>query len=142
MPAMRDGGGGAIVQVGSIAAHIGYGYPSYTAAKGGVLAMTRQLAGELAEDNIRINSVSPGVIRTGLNKDTLAQQSIVDATVAQIPQGRLGAPEDIAAAVEYLAHPDAEFVNGADLIIDGGMTTKLHWGSASAQIKDFHAGDD
>ncbi|PRX50463.1 NAD(P)-dependent dehydrogenase (short-subunit alcohol dehydrogenase family) [Prauserella shujinwangii] len=139
VPPMRDSGGGSIVQIASIAGHIGYGYPSYTAAKGGVLAMTRQLAGELAPDRIRINSVSPGVVRTGLNRDTLSQQTIRDATLGNIPVGRLGDPGDIAGAVAFLAGPDAEFVTGADLVVDGGMISRIHWGQVGERFGNFHA---
>lgn len=136
VPAMTAGG--AIVQVASIAAHIGYGYRSYTAAKGGVLAMTRQLASELAPHGIRINSVSPGVIETGLNRDTLGNEEVREATVERIITGRLGTGEDVASAILFLAHPGAEFVNGADLVVDGGMTTKIHWGAVSSRLTQFH----
>lgn len=138
--AMRDAGGGSIVQIASIAGHTGYGYPSYTAAKGGVLAVTRQLAAELAPHRIRINSVSPGVVRTGLNRDTLADETVRSSTVANIPWGRLGDPGDIAEAVAFLVGPAAEWITGADLIADGGMTSCIHWGQAADKLSSFHAG--
>lgn len=139
VPAMRNAGGGAIVQIASIAGHIGYGIPSYTASKGGVLALTRQLAGELAPHGIRINSVSPGVVQTGLNRDTLARGAIRHATIGNIPVGRLGEPTDIAGVVAFLAGPDAGFVTGADLVVDGGMTSRIHWGEVSEEFANFHA---
>jgi NAD(P)-dependent dehydrogenase (short-subunit alcohol dehydrogenase family) len=127
------------VQVASIAGHIGYGYPSYTAAKGGVLALTSQLASELAPSRIRVNSVSPGVVETGLNRDSLAADAVRQATLSAVPRGRLGQPGDIAAAVEFLAHDDADFVTGADLIVDGGMTSQINWGAVARSLGDFHS---
>lgn len=139
VPAMAAAGGGAIVQVASIAGHTGYGFSSYTAAKGGVLALTRQLAAELAGQRIRINSVSPGVVESGLNRDTLGNAAIRRATVDNIPLGRLGEPDDIARVVAFLAGPDAGFVTGADLVADGGMISTIHWGEAGAELHSFHS---
>lgn len=139
VPLMSEAGGGSIVQVASIAGHVGYGFSSYTAAKGGVLALTRQLAAELAQDRIRINSVSPGVIQTGLNTDTLSNESIRAATVDNTPWGRLGEPDDIAKAVLFLAGNTADFVTGTDLVVDGGMISTLHWGNAGQALHSFHS---
>jgi NAD(P)-dependent dehydrogenase (short-subunit alcohol dehydrogenase family) len=139
VPHMQEAGGGRIVQIASIAGHIGYGYPSYTAAKGGILALTRQLAGELAPHRIRINSVSPGVVETGLNVDTLSQQSIREATIANTPWGRIGEPVDIARAVLFLVSPESDFITGSDLVVDGGMISLIHWGKAQESIQSFHA---
>ncbi|MDQ0381213.1 SDR family NAD(P)-dependent oxidoreductase [Amycolatopsis thermophila] len=139
IPAMSAAGGGSIVQIASIAGHTGYGFSSYTAAKGGVLALTRQLAAELAEHRIRINSVSPGVVESGLNRDTLGNQAIRQATVDNIPLGRLGEPDDIARVVAFLAGPEADFVTGADLVADGGMISTIHWGKAGAELHSFHS---
>lgn len=136
--AMADAGRGAIVQIASIAGHTGYAYPSYTAAKGGVLAMTRQLAAELAPRRIRINSISPGVIQTRLNRDTLADGTVRTSTIANIPAGRLGQPDDIANAAAFLASGDAEFITGADLVVDGGMISCIHWGQAADKLAHFH----
>lgn len=139
VPQMQAGGGGRIVQIASIAGHIGYGYPSYTAAKGGVLAVTKQLAGELAPHRIRINSISPGVIQSGFNVDTLSQQPIREATIANTPWGRLGQPDDIAKAVRFLVSPESDFITGADLVVDGGMISLIHWGTAQQSLQSFHA---
>ncbi|MFC4000109.1 SDR family NAD(P)-dependent oxidoreductase [Prauserella oleivorans] len=138
VPAMARAGGGAIVQIASIAGHTGYGFSSYTAAKGGVLALTRQLAAELAEQGIRINSVSPGGVHSGLNRDTLANETIRSATVGNTPLGRIGEPDDIARAVAFLAGPGADFVTGTDLVVDGGMISTIHWGNAGGELHSFH----
>jgi 3-oxoacyl-[acyl-carrier protein] reductase len=138
IPAMAASGGGSIVQIASIAGHTGYGFSSYTAAKGGVLALTRQLAAELAEQRIRINSVSPGVVHSGLNRDTLGNEVIRSATEDNIPLGRIGEPDDIARVVAFLAGPDAAFVTGADLVADGGMISTIHWGKAGSELHSFH----
>jgi NAD(P)-dependent dehydrogenase (short-subunit alcohol dehydrogenase family) len=139
VPEMQAAGGGRIVQIASIAGHIGYGYPSYTAAKGGILALTRQLAAELAPHGIRINSISPGVIATGLNVDTLSQQAIRQATVANTPWGRIGEPADIARAVLFLVSSESDFVTGTDLVVDGGMISCIHWGAAQRSLHSFDA---
>ncbi|MFF5987105.1 SDR family NAD(P)-dependent oxidoreductase [Prauserella flavalba] len=141
IPAMADAGGGSIVQIASIAGHTGYGFSSYTAAKGGVLALTKQLAAELAEHRIRINSVSPGVVESGLNRDTLSNQAIRTATVDNIPLGRLGEPDDIARVVAFLSGDEADFVTGADLVADGGMISTIHWGKAGSELHSFHSED-
>lgn len=139
VPRMEAAGGGSIVQIASIAGHTGYGYASYTATKGGVLAITRQLAAELAPRRIRINSISPGVIETGLNRDTLSTDEIRDATIANTPWGRIGRSEDIAQAALFLAGPASDFVTGTDLIVDGGMISCIHWGGAARALRSFHA---
>lgn len=141
-PEMVRAGGGKIVNVCSITAHVGYGAPSYTAAKGAILALTRQLAGELAPHRINVNSVSPGVIETGINRDTLANAEIRDRTIALTPWGRLGQPEDIAAAMSFLASEDADYITGADLIVDGAMSCTVNWGDSGGSILSFHAGND
>ncbi|TNC26528.1 SDR family NAD(P)-dependent oxidoreductase [Amycolatopsis alkalitolerans] len=138
IPAMAAAGGGSIVQIASIAGHTGYGFSSYTAAKGGVLALTRQLAAELAPQGIRINSVSPGVVHSGLNRDTLSNETIRAATQDAIPLRRIGEPDDIARAVEFLAGPGAGFVTGTDLVADGGMISTIHWGNAGDELHSFH----
>lgn len=135
LPRMRRAGGGAIVQIASIAGHIGYGSSAYTASKGGILALTKQLARELARDGIRINSVSPGIVRTEINRMLLDDPKVAGQTIANTPLGRIGEPDDIAAAVEFLLGPDSGFITGADLLVDGGMISYVHRDGASPPVE-------
>ena len=115
IPRMRAGGGGAIVNISSGSAVVGLpGNPHYAAAKAGILALTRNAAGELGPDNIRVNAVCPGLI------DTEAQRAgLTDAMrmviAGQAPLRRLGLPEEIAAAVAFLASDDASVPDRPDL---------------------------
>lgn len=139
IPEMRKAGGGSIVQISSIVAHIGLGYPSYTAAKGGVLSLTRQLAGELAPFRIRINSVSPGPTETAINLDTMGDAAIKASIVAATPSGRTGQPTDIARAILFLLSPASEYINGTDLVVDGGISSKIHFGAAGESFLSYHS---
>ena len=141
VPPMRDAGGGSIVQIASIAAYLGYGYPSYTASKGAVLAITRQLAKELAPMRIRINSISPGVIETGLNRDSLGNDQVRAMTVGVTPLGRLGEASEVASLAAFLLGEEAGYITGADVVVDGGMTTHINFGKDSDIITGFHSKD-
>ncbi|BBC29517.1 Short-chain dehydrogenase [Streptomyces graminofaciens] len=111
---------GAVVITSSVHAAIGFkGFPAYAAAKGGIDALVRQLAVEYG-GRIRFNSVLPGAVVTALWADAPAEYKA--QTIARTPVGRLGAPEDIAAAVAYLASEDASFVTGQNLLVDGGRS--------------------
>ena len=121
-------GGGAIVVTGSELGILGQpGYAGYTATKGGVLAMTRAFAAELAAHGIRVNSVSPGTTETLMLQAEFAAAPDPDRERAEneatIPLGRFGQPDDIAAAVAYLLSDDAAYVTGANLVVDGGRTS-------------------
>lgn len=134
--------GGRVVQIASVSAQIGYGYPAYTAAKGGVLSLTRELAGELAPLNIRINSISPGVVETGINRDTLGIPGpIRDATIGATPLGRLGVAVDIAKAALFLVSDLADFVTGTNVLVDGGLISKINWGDAGDALQNAHRSD-
>lgn len=120
---MSAQGGGRIVNVASLAAHTANDtQAAYAAAKGGVIAMTRVMAFELARQGISVNAVSPGPIDTELASTMLTPQAR-QAREARIPQGRFGTADEVAAAVAFLASPDAAYVNGEVLIIDGGLLT-------------------
>lgn len=115
------GNGGGIVNICSLGAHRGRpGFVHYAAAKGGVLAMTRALAVELAPDRIRVNTVSPGVMDTPMNAELTANPQLVELSLAAIPLGRLGEPRDLVGVVEFLLSERSSWVTGADFIVDGG----------------------
>jgi NAD(P)-dependent dehydrogenase (short-subunit alcohol dehydrogenase family) len=119
---------GAIVTTGSELGVLGQaGYAGYTATKGGVLAMTRALAAELAVHGIRVNSVSPGETETPMLLAEFAAAPDPGAeradNEASIPMRRLAQPEEIAAAVAFLLSDDASYVTGSNLVVDGGRTS-------------------
>ena len=118
-------GGGSIINVASTSAKVAYkGLPgiAHTAAKGGVLAMTRQLAMEGGKHNIRANTISPGLIETGATREQLKDPNFVNPMMEKLMLGRIGQPEDVAPAAVYLASDESSFVTGADIAIDGGTT--------------------
>jgi 3-oxoacyl-[acyl-carrier protein] reductase len=111
---------GRIISVTSVVGHSGNaGQINYAAAKAGVAGMTRALAREVGSRNITVNCVAPGFIDTDMTRGLSEAQSA--ALLAQIPLGRLGVVEDIAAAVAYLASPSASYVTGTTLHVNGGM---------------------
>ncbi|AFY34061.1 glucose 1-dehydrogenase [Calothrix sp. PCC 7507] len=121
IPAMQKSGSGAIVNMSSQGALLGIAkYGAYGAAKAGVIALSRAAAAEYSGDGIRINTVSPGAIKTDLW--ATAPQEMLDQVIAGIPLKRIGAPEDIAEAVVWLCSDAARFVTGHNLVIDGGFT--------------------
>ena len=93
-------------------------------AKGGVISLTRALAVELAATSIRVNAISPGYFATEMPADLLASPRAADALLRKIPQRRLGRPEEIGAAVLFLASPASSYMTGAVLNIDGGFTAQ------------------
>jgi len=116
---------GSIIQISSMMGHAGLAFPAYTATKGAILALTRQLAGELGPVGIRVNSVSPGMILTAMTQDAMADRTRHDNTIARTPLRALGTPGDIAYAVLYLASDLSTFVTGTDILVDGGLTSTL-----------------
>jgi NAD(P)-dependent dehydrogenase (short-subunit alcohol dehydrogenase family) len=124
VPAMRQAGGGSIVNISSGAGIIGSGFAAaYHGTKGAVRILTKTAAVEYAKENIRINSVHPGVVDTEMIRGTLNQEGMQGAIRAH-PLGRMGTAEDIAYAVLYLASDEASYVTGAELVIDGGYTAQ------------------
>ncbi len=124
IPAMLEGGGGSIVNVASFVALMGAATPqiAYTSSKGGVLAMTREIAVEFARRGIRANALCPGPIETPLMAELLADPDRRQRRLVHIPIGRFGRPDEIANAAMFLASDESSFMTGAALVVDGGIT--------------------
>jgi NAD(P)-dependent dehydrogenase (short-subunit alcohol dehydrogenase family) len=124
IPAMIASGGGSIVNVASFVALMGAATAqiAYTASKGGVLSMTREMAVEYARQGIRANSLCPGPIETPLLEELLSDPQRRARRMVHIPMGRLGRAEELAQAALFLASDDASFMTGAQLVVDGGIT--------------------
>jgi NAD(P)-dependent dehydrogenase (short-subunit alcohol dehydrogenase family) len=125
----RDDSTRSIVNIASIEAHIviaSTGHPQvhYNASKGAVHMLTRALAVELAKHGIRVNSIAPGVTETPFTAQALADERRKGWLLERIPLGRIGRPEDIAAAAAFLASDDASYVTGTALVVDGGYLTQ------------------
>jgi NAD(P)-dependent dehydrogenase (short-subunit alcohol dehydrogenase family) len=122
-PPMRATGGGAIVNISSVAAFRGSrARPShaYAASKGAVLSLTRSMAASYGRDRIRVNAICPGTIRTRLTADFVERAERETREGQGIPIGRIGEPEDIARCALFLASDDASFISGSHVIVDGG----------------------
>jgi NAD(P)-dependent dehydrogenase (short-subunit alcohol dehydrogenase family) len=126
LPEMLKRGGGAIVNDASVAALVGFpGLPAYCASKGGVVQLTRTVALELARSGIRVNAVCPGVIHTPMiDRVTEKVPSVEAEFIALEPVGRMGRPEEVAAAVLYLCSDEASFVTGIAMPVDGGFVAR------------------
>lgn len=124
IPAMRRCGGGAIVNTASFVASVGAATPqiAYTASKGAVLSMTRELAVIHAREGIRVNTLSPGPLRTPLLMDFLDTDEKRQRRLVHVPMGRFGEAEEMASAAAFLASDDASYMTGANLQVDGGLT--------------------
>ena len=124
IPAMLERGGGSIVNVASAAALMGTPlYGSYSAAKTGLLGLTRTIALEYAEQNIRANSICPGPIRTPMMEEALAENpAAADYLINMVPARRVGTAEEVANAVLFLASEQSSYITGVALPIDGGQT--------------------
>jgi NAD(P)-dependent dehydrogenase (short-subunit alcohol dehydrogenase family) len=124
IPAMLESGGGSIVNVASFVALVGAATPqiAYTASKGGVLSMTREIAVEFARRGIRANALCPGPIETPLLADLLADPARRERRLVHIPVGRFGQAEEIARAALFLASDESSYVTGATFVVDGGIT--------------------
>jgi NAD(P)-dependent dehydrogenase (short-subunit alcohol dehydrogenase family) len=122
---MRERGGGAIVAQASVAGLAGVPRtPAYAAAKGGVIALVRQLAVDYASWGIRVNAICPGTIPTAMTADALAQRG-AGAGARYVPLGRMGEPQDVAALAAFLAGDEAGWITGAVYTVDGGTTAAL-----------------
>ena len=124
IPALRRAGGGAIVNTASFVALLGAATPqlAYTASKGGVLALTRALAVVHAREQIRVNALCPGPLRTELLMKYLDTEEKLNRRLVHIPMGRFGEAEEIARTVVFLASDDASYITGTSFVVDGGIT--------------------
>jgi NAD(P)-dependent dehydrogenase (short-subunit alcohol dehydrogenase family) len=121
---MLEQGGGSIINIASFVALVGAATPqiAYTASKGGVLSMTREIAVEFARRNIRVNALCPGPIQTPLLAELLADESRRQRRLVHIPIGRFGEASEIANAALFLASDESSLVTGATFVVDGGIT--------------------
>lgn len=126
IPELLKQGGGSIVNCSSIAGLVGFpGIPAYVASKHGVIGLTKTAALEYAKSNIRVNAVSPGVIRTPMiERFTHGEASVQNQLIKGEPVGRVGQPEEVASAVLWLCSNQSSFVTGHSLVIDGGWVAQ------------------
>ena len=126
IPAMREAGGGSIVNISSTAGLVSSpsGSASYTATKGAVRLLTKSTAIQYAREGIRCNSVHPGPIETDMIQDSLNDPAQMELRMQRLPMGRVGKPEEVAYGVIYLASDESSFVTGSELVIDGGTTAQ------------------
>ena len=124
IPALRRAGGGSIVNTASFVALLGAATPqvAYTASKGAVLALTRELAVVHARENIRVNALCPGPLRTELLMKFLDTEQKRQRRLVHIPVGRFGEAKEIAQAALFLASDESSFVTGTEFLVDGGLT--------------------
>ena len=124
IPAMLESGGGSIINTASFVAVMGAATSqiAYTASKGGVLAMTREIAVEYARQGIRANALCPGPVRTPLLEEFLSDPEVKARRLVHIPMGRLAEAEEIASAVLFLASDASAYVTGTTFLVDGGIT--------------------
>jgi len=124
IPALKRAGGGSIINTASFVAHLGAATPqiAYTASKGAVLALSRELAVIHARQNIRVNALSPGPLKTELLMSFLNTEAKKQRRLVHVPMGRFGEAEEIAKAALYLASDDSSYVTGTEFLVDGGIT--------------------
>ena len=124
IPALRRAGGGSVINTASFVARLGAATPqiAYTASKGAVLAMTRELAVIHARQNIRVNALSPGPLKTELLMSFLNTEAKKQRRLVHVPMGRFGEAEEIARAALFLASDESSYITGTEFLVDGGLT--------------------
>ena len=125
IPAIQESGGGSIINTASFVAHLGAATPqiAYTASKGAVLALTRELAVVHARQGIRINALCPGPLRTELLMKFLDTEEKKQRRLVHVPMGRFGLAEEMAKSALFLASDDSSYVTGTEFLVDGGITS-------------------
>ena len=137
---MRESGGGVIVNISSVGGLIGLARrPAYTAAKHGVIGLTKSLARDLGPAGIRVNAICPGLIRTPLTEQYFAEEAFEEGLRTVVPQGRAGLAADVADAALYLASDQSAYVNGVALTVDGGWLAEKSFAAGEAAESTFLA---
>jgi len=124
IPAIMRAGGGSVINIASFVALVGCTVPqdAYTASKGAVIALTRSLAVQFGPKGVRVNAISPGPVLTPLLEKLFTDPEKRAVRLRRIPLGRFGKPADIVNAAVFLASDESSWINGANLVIDGGIT--------------------
>ena len=124
IPALRRAGGGSVINTASFVAVLGAATPqiAYTASKGGVLALSRELAIVHARENIRVNALCPGPLRTDLLMNYLNSEEKRQRRLIHVPMGRFGEAKEMAKAALFLASDDSSYLTGSTFLMDGGIT--------------------
>jgi NAD(P)-dependent dehydrogenase (short-subunit alcohol dehydrogenase family) len=140
---MRESGGGVIVNISSVGGLIGLARrPAYTAAKHGVIGLTKSLARDLGPAGIRVNAICPGLIRTPLTEQYFAEDAFEEGLRTVVPQGRAGTAADVADAALYLASDQSAYVNGIALTVDGGWLAEKSFAAGEAAESTFLAASE
>lgn len=125
---MKDKGSGVIINNSSVAGLVGSFSPAYSAAKGGIIALTKALAADFGQFNIRVNCICPGAIETPMLERVIEFQGdppeVRTMRQKNYPMGRFGTPDEIAQTALFLASDDSSFITGATIVVDGGFTSK------------------
>ena len=124
VPHMRKNGGGSIVNVASIAGMVGGNGPAYTASKGGLRLLTKDMAIEFARDKIRVNSLHPGGVKTPMTAFFTSMPNADELVKNSCPQGRMAEALELAYGALFLASDESSFMTGAELVIDGGLIAR------------------
>ncbi len=140
---MRDSGGGVIVNISSVGGLIGLARrPAYTAAKHGVIGLTKSLARDLGPAGIRVNAICPGLIRTPLTDQYFAEEAFEEGLRTVVPLGRAGVASEVAEAALYLASDQSAYVSGIALTVDGGWLAEKSFAAGEAAESTFLASSE